>query len=81
MANPLPVAPSAIGGFAEELDQRRVAAPTPCGTATLPDLRPCPELLDTLRARQQGLDQHIDDLVRTREVLGDYITITEQSVA
>ncbi|WP_328990097.1 MerR family transcriptional regulator [Kribbella sp. NBC_01245] len=53
----------------------------PCATGTLPELKPCPELLDTLRARLNGLDQHIDDLVRTREVLSDYITITEQSVA
>ncbi|MFC0624697.1 MerR family transcriptional regulator [Kribbella deserti] len=53
----------------------------PCATGTLPDLKPCPELLDALRARLAGLDQHIDDLVRAREVLQDYITLTEQSVA
>lgn len=50
----------------------------PCATGTAPDLEPCPELLDTLRARLRGLDEHITTLVRSRQALHDYIDATEQ---
>jgi len=53
----------------------------PCVTGTAPDLEPCPELLDTLRARLKGLDEHIDTLTRSREVLHDYIDATERLVS
>ncbi|MFI6275097.1 MerR family transcriptional regulator [Streptomyces sp. NPDC050988] len=52
----------------------------PCVTGTAPDLEPCPELLDTLRARLKGLDEHIDTLTRSRQVLHDYIDATERHV-
>jgi DNA-binding transcriptional MerR regulator len=50
----------------------------PCATGAGPDLEPCPELLDTLRARLHGLDEHIDTLIRTRQALHEYIEVTEQ---
>ena len=53
----------------------------PCVTGTAPDLEPCPELLDTLRARLKGLDEHIDTLTRSRQVLHDYIDATERLVS
>lgn len=53
----------------------------PCATGVGPDLEPCPELLDTLRARLRGLDEHIDTLVRTRQVLHDYLDVTERRVS
>ena len=53
----------------------------PCVTGTAPDLEPCPELLDTLRARLKGLDEHIETLTRSREVLHDYIDATERLVS
>ncbi|GHH51723.1 DNA-binding transcriptional MerR regulator [Streptomyces umbrinus] len=52
----------------------------PCVTGTAPDLEPCPELLDTLRARLKGLDEHIDTLTRSRQALHDYIDATERHV-
>ncbi|MEU6644497.1 MerR family transcriptional regulator [Saccharomonospora sp. NPDC046836] len=53
----------------------------PCATGAGPDLEPCPELLDTLRARLHGMDQHITTLVRTRQALHAYIDATEQRVS
>ncbi|GAA3723873.1 MerR family transcriptional regulator [Plantactinospora mayteni] len=53
----------------------------PCATGSAPDLEPCPELLDTLRARLHGLDDRIDTLARSRETLADYISVTEKRVS
>ncbi|MEV4627013.1 MerR family transcriptional regulator [Micromonospora sp. NPDC049523] len=50
----------------------------PCATGTAPELEPCPDLLDTLRARLHGLDERIDTLARSRQALHDYIETTEQ---
>lgn len=50
----------------------------PCATGADPELKPCPELLDTLRARLHGLDRHIDAVTRSRRVLHDYIDATER---
>ena len=52
----------------------------PCATGAAPDLEPCPELLATLRARLQGLDEQIDTLVRSRQSLRDYLDATERRV-
>ncbi|ONK13034.1 MerR family transcriptional regulator [Streptomyces sp. MP131-18] len=49
----------------------------PCATGAVPDLEPCPELLDALRARLRDLDDHIDTLTRSRKALHDYIDATE----
>jgi DNA-binding transcriptional MerR regulator len=48
----------------------------PCASGPAPDLDPCPELLDTLRGRLDGLDGHIDALSRTRDALRDLISAT-----
>jgi DNA-binding transcriptional MerR regulator len=53
----------------------------PCATGAAPDFEPCPELLTALRARRDGLDEHIDTLVRSRQALHDYIDATEQRVS
>ncbi|MCT2593227.1 MerR family transcriptional regulator [Streptomyces sp. N2-109] len=53
----------------------------PCVTGAAPDLEPCPELLDTLRARLRGLDEQIDTLVRSRQVLHDYLDVTERRMS
>lgn len=62
------------------LTTQEIAYLLPCATGTAPELEPCPELLETLRARLNGLDERIDTLTRTRRVLLDYIEVTERSV-
>ncbi len=52
----------------------------PCVTGAAPDLEPCPEVLDTLRARLHGLEERIDTLTRSRQSLRDYIDTTERRV-
>lgn len=49
----------------------------PCATGTTPDLEPCSELIDTLRARLRGLDERIDALNHSRKALHDYLEVTE----
>jgi DNA-binding transcriptional MerR regulator len=63
------------------LSTQEIAFLLPCATGTGPDLEPCPDLLDTLRTRLQGLDDHIGTLTRTRKVLHDYINTTERRVS
>jgi hypothetical protein len=41
-----------------------------------PELEPCPELLDGLRARLRGLDEQIDTLTRSRRALAGYVEAT-----
>ncbi len=60
------------------LSTQEIRVLLPCATGAGPDLEPCPELLDTLRARLHGLDGHIDALTRSRDVLRDYIDATER---
>ncbi|MER6008621.1 MerR family transcriptional regulator [Nonomuraea angiospora] len=62
------------------LSTQEIAYLLPCATGAAPDLEPCPELLDTLRARLHGLDEHIDTLARSRQSLRDYIDATERRV-
>jgi DNA-binding transcriptional MerR regulator len=49
----------------------------PCVTGTDLDLEPCPELLATLRARRDELDDRIGTLARSRGLLHDHITAAE----
>ncbi|MGC5010818.1 MerR family transcriptional regulator [Streptosporangium sp. DT93] len=63
------------------LSSRQIAYLLPCVTGPAPDLEPCPELLDTLRARLYGLDERIDALGRSRQALRDYIDVTERRVS
>jgi DNA-binding transcriptional MerR regulator len=60
------------------LSTQQIGYLLPCATGAGPDLEPCPELLDTLRARLHGLDEHIDTLIRSRQALHDYIDATER---
>lgn len=53
----------------------------PCATGTAPDLAPCAELVDTLRARLDGLDARIDTLSRSRRALHAYIDATERRMS
>ncbi|CAM5239171.1 HTH merR-type domain-containing protein OS=Streptomyces glaucescens OX=1907 GN=SGLAU_00500 PE=4 SV=1 [Streptomyces glaucescens] len=53
----------------------------PCVSGAAPDLKPCPETLDLLRARIAGLDEQIDTLVRSRETLREYLAATERRLA
>jgi DNA-binding transcriptional MerR regulator len=60
------------------LSTQEIAYLMPCVTGTGPDLEPCPELLETLRARLDGLDERIDTLTRSRAALHAYIDTTER---
>jgi DNA-binding transcriptional MerR regulator len=62
--------------FKAGLSTQEIGFMLPCATGAAPELEPCPELLDTLRARLRGLDEHIDTLVRSREALHDFIDAT-----
>jgi len=53
----------------------------PCATGAAPDLEPCTELLDMLRARLHGLDGRIDTLTQSRRALHSYLDATERAVA
>ncbi len=63
------------------LSTQEIAFMLPCATGAGPDLESCPELLTVLRARMQGLDQQVDTLTRSREVLQGYIDVTERRVS
>ena len=63
------------------LSTQEIAIMLPCATGPAPDLEPCPELLDTLRARLHGLDEQIDTLIRSRQALHDYIDVTERRLS
>ncbi|WP_431897260.1 MerR family transcriptional regulator [Nonomuraea sp. bgisy101] len=63
------------------LSTQEIGYMLPCATGAAPDLESCPELLAVLRARLHGLDEHIDTLNRSRQVLHDYIDVTERRVA
>lgn len=53
----------------------------PCVSGATPDLKPCPETLDLLRARIAGVDDQIDLLVRSRQTLTEYLAATELRLA
>jgi DNA-binding transcriptional MerR regulator len=53
----------------------------PCVTGTDPDLLPCPETLDLLRARIAALGGQIDTLVQSRQTLREYLAATERRLA
>lgn len=59
------------------LSTEEIAVLLPCASGETPEFDPCPDLLDMLRARLRGLDDHIDMLARSRETLREYIEVTE----
>jgi len=63
------------------LSTQEIAVLLPCVTGTTPDLAPCPELLATMRARRDELDERIGTLARSRGLLHDYINATERRAA
>lgn len=63
------------------LSTQEIAYLKPCLTGTGADLEPCPEVLEMLRTRLSGLDDHIDTLVRSRQALSDYIDVTAERVS
>lgn len=62
------------------LSTREIGFLQPCATGAAPDLEPCPELLDALRARLHSLDEQIGTLLRSRQALRGYISATERRV-
>ncbi|TXS57492.1 MerR family transcriptional regulator [Streptomyces sp. t39] len=60
------------------LSTEDIAYMLPCVTGPGPDITPCDELIDTLRARLTGLDEQIDTLARSRTALRHYIETTER---
>ncbi|MFD4277607.1 MerR family transcriptional regulator [Streptomyces cyaneofuscatus] len=64
--------------LAAGLSTQEIAYTLPCATGPSPELEPCAEVLDVLRARLRGIDARIDALLDTRRSLGDYIEATER---
>ncbi|QHY96981.1 HTH-type transcriptional regulator HmrR [Streptomyces sp. S4.7] len=60
------------------LSTEEIAFLLPCATGAGPDLLPCDDVLEMLRARQRGLDDHIDTLLRSRRTLQEFIDATER---
>ncbi|MFF8387028.1 MerR family transcriptional regulator [Streptomyces kanasensis] len=63
------------------LSTREIGYLQPCVSGAAPDLRPCPETLDLLRARIAALDEQIDTLVESRGTLREYLVATERRLA
>ncbi|SNQ46696.1 MerR family transcriptional regulator [Frankia canadensis] len=59
------------------LSTREIKVILPCATGSAPDLEPCTDLLDTLRARLHDLDERIDTLDRSRRALRGHIAAAE----
>lgn len=67
--------------LAAGLSTQDIAYILPCATGPDPTVEPCDELLDMLRVRLDGLDEHIDTLARARDNLSVFITATERHPA
>jgi DNA-binding transcriptional MerR regulator len=63
------------------LSTREIALALPCATGAAPDLEPCPELLDVLRARLRDLNTRVDTLLHSRQALLDHLSAAERRVA
>lgn len=60
------------------LSTQEIASLLPCASGAAPELEPCPELLDVMRARLRELDERIDTLTHSRRALHDYLDATER---
>ncbi|GAA4061133.1 MerR family transcriptional regulator [Nonomuraea soli] len=67
--------------LAAGLSTQEIAYILPCATGPEPELYACEELLELLRTRMSGLDEHIGTLVQSRQALSDFIAATEERVA
>jgi DNA-binding transcriptional MerR regulator len=65
------------GLLAAGLSTREIRQLLPCATGATPELRPCPELLATLRSRLRGLDERIGSLTGARQILRRYLSATQ----
>ncbi|MFD0360004.1 MerR family transcriptional regulator [Nocardia sp. GCM10030253] len=63
------------------LSTEDIAYLLPCATGAAPELAPCSELVDVLRARLHGLDERIDALTQSRQALDSYLNATERALA
>lgn len=63
------------------LSTEEIAFLLPCATGAGPDLLPCDDVLEMLRSRQRGLDDHIDTLLRSRRTLQEFIDATERQAS
>ncbi|MFE9885538.1 MerR family transcriptional regulator [Streptomyces scopuliridis] len=63
------------------LSTEEIAFLLPCATGPGPELMPCDDVLEMLRARQRGLDDHIDTLVRSRRTLREFVEATERQAS
>ena len=60
------------------LSSEDIAYLLPCAVGEAPKLPGCPELLAAMRSRLQRLDEQIDRLAQSRDVLADYIDAAER---
>lgn len=67
--------------LAAGLSTQEIGHLQPCVTGGDPDLKPCPETLELLRARIAGLDERIDMLLQSRRTLRQYLAATERRAA
>ncbi|MCU4749552.1 MULTISPECIES: MerR family transcriptional regulator [Streptomyces] len=65
--------------LAAGLSTQEIGHLQPCVTGGDPDLKPCPETLELLRARIAGLDERIDLLLQSRRTLRQYLAATERA--
>lgn len=63
------------------LSSKEIEYLLPCATGSGPELEPCPELVDALRARLHKLDVCIESVVQSRQVLSDLIDSTERRMS
>lgn len=63
------------------LSTRDIAYLLPCASGAGPDLEACPELVDVLRARLEGLDERIDTLTRSRRALHGYLDAADRALS
>jgi DNA-binding transcriptional MerR regulator len=63
------------------LSTQDIAYLLPCAIGEEPVFEPCQELVDALRDRLHGMDEHIDTLTRTRQVLNNYIEAAQRRMA
>jgi len=59
------------------LSTKEIRQLLPCATSSTPELEPCAEVLELLRARMSRLSDRIDGLRRSRDALRTYLSATE----